>query len=335
MILRNATRWFIPLLLVIVNFGIIYCYCEGQSFADQVAHRDQHFQGEYTGVIESESGPKKMGVQVIALGKGEFRAVGYTGGLPGDGWNGKAPEVVTTTADKGRITFEGKYANGTLHLGRMDITNKAGKPIGSIPRVQRSSPTLGAKPPAGGRILFDGKHADAWVRTRDRGDGRMTDDGLLIEGHNSKQRFGDHQLHLEFYLPFEPHNRGQGRANSGCYLQGRYEVQILDSFGLEGLDNECGGIYKTARPNINMCFPPGAWQTYDIQFRAARYNDSGEKIENERATVRHNGVIIHEDLELPQRTAGGPLGEGPEDGFLHLQDHSNPVRFRNIWVVEE
>ena len=77
------------------------------------------------------------------------------------------------------------------------------------------------------------------------------------------------------------------------------------------------------------------WQTYDIQFRAARYNEAGEKIENARATVRHNGVIIHEDLELPQRTAGGPLAEGPEDGFLHLQDHSNPVRFRNIWVVEE
>ena len=298
-------------------------------------HRDQSLQGEYMGVIDGENGPKKLGVQVIALGKGEFRAVGYTGGLPGDGWNGKKPELVTTKSDHGRITFEGSYANGTLRQGHMELVSKDGKSIGMLPRVERKSSTLGKKPPAGARVLFDGKNADAWVRTRNRGAGQMTENGLLTEGHNSKQRFGDHQLHLEFYLPFEPHNRGQGRANSGCYLQGRYEVQILDSFGLEGMDNECGGIYKIARPNTNMCYPPGTWQTYDIMFRAARYNDAGEKIDNARATVRHNGVLIHEDLELPQRTAGGPLAEGPEKGFLHLQDHSNPVRFRNVWVIEE
>lgn len=302
--------------------------------ADSSKHRDNVLQGEYMGVIDGEHGPKKLGVQVIALGKGEFRAVGYTGGLPGDGWNGKAPEVVATKSVKGRITFEGDYANGTLRQGQMELV-KDGKVIGTLPRVNRKSPTLGKQPPTGARVLFDGKDADAWQRTGNRGAGQMTADGLLLEGHNSKDRFGDHQLHLEFYLPFEPHNRGQGRANSGCYLQGRYEVQILDSFGLEGLDNECGGIYKIARPNTNMCFPPETWQTYDIQFRAARYNDAGEKTENARATVRHNGVVIHENLELPERTAGGPLAEGPEKGFLHLQDHSNPVRFRNIWVLEQ
>ena len=331
-LIYQAIRRSIPFFFVAISCAMDPVEVRGAA----PVHRDHLLQGEYTGVIESENGSnKKLGVQVIALGKGQFRAVGYTGGLPGDGWNGKAPEVVTTTADKGRITFKGEYADGILRSGKLDLISKEGKAIGSLPRVQRTSPTLGAKPPEGGKILFDGTNADAWVRTRDRGPGQMTDDGLLIEGHNSKQRFGDHQLHLEFYLPFEPHNRGQGRANSGCYLQGRYEVQILDSFGLEGLDNECGGIYKIARPNSNMCYPPGAWQTYDIQFRAARYNAAGEKTQNARATVRHNGVIIHEDLELPQRTAGGPLAEGPEDGFLHLQDHSNPVRFRNIWVVEE
>ena len=305
------------------------------GLSDPGQHRDILLQGEYAGSIKGEKNPKKLGVQVIALGNGVFRAVGYTGGLPGDGWNGKEPEAVTTKADNGRITFAGRYADGTLRQGKLDLVGKDGKAIGSLPKVERRSPTLGKKPPADARILFDGKNADAWLRTRNRGAGQMTPDGLLIEGHNSKDRFGDHQLHLEFFLPFEPHNRGQGRANSGCYLQGRYEVQILDSFGLEGLDNECGGIYKIARPNTNMCYPPGTWQTYDILFRTARYNAAGEKSENARATVHHNGVVIHEDLELPERTAGGPLAEGPETGFLHLQDHSNPVRFRNIWVLEQ
>ena len=309
----------------------------GTGYAEDAKpkHRDISLQGDYMGVVEGKEGPKKLGVQVIALGSGIFRAVGYMGGLPGDGADGGPVEEVTTKADKGRIRFEGKYADGTLRMGKMELVDKEGKKIGELTRLERKSPTLEKKPPAGARVLFDGKHADQWVRTRDRGEGQMTADGLLIEGHNSKDRFGDHQLHLEFFLPFEPHHRGQGRANSGCYVQGRYEIQILDSFGLAGLDNECGGIYKIARPNVNMCYPPGAWQTYDILFRAARFDDEGNKLENARATVRHNGFVIHEDLELPQRTAAAPLQEGPEDGFLHLQDHSNPVRFRNIWVIEK
>jgi hypothetical protein len=118
------------------------------------------------------------------------------------------------------------------------------------------------------------------------------------------------------------------------YVHGRYEVQILDSFGLEGKDNECGGIYQIAEPDVNMCFPPLAWQTYDADFQAARYDDQGNKTANARLTVRHNGVVIHDDLELPRATPGR-YGEGPEPGPLFLQDHGNPVVFRNIWIVEK
>ena len=109
---------------------------------------------------------------------------------------------------------------------------------------------------------------------------------------------------------------------------------MLDSFGLAGLDNECGGIYSIAAPRVNMCYPPMSWQTYDINFTAAEFDGNGNKTRNARMTVRHNGVVIHEDLELPKRTAASPLPEGPNDGFLHLQDHGNEVRYRNIWVVE-
>ena len=156
-------------------------------------------------------------------------------------------------------------------------------------------------------VLFNGKSAKNFKP------GKMTEDGLLMEGANSIEKFQSHKLHLEFRLPYEPTRRGQGRANSGCYLQARYEVQILDSFGLAGKHNECGGIYSIKDPDLNMCFPPL----------------------HARITIRHNGVLIHDNVELPKRTTASPLAEGPQPGFLHLQDHSNPLRFRNIWVVKK
>ena len=129
-----------------------------------------------------------------------------------------------------------------------------------------------------------------------------------------------------------PYARGQGRGNSGFYAQGRYEVQILDSFGLSGENNECGGIYTIGKPKVNMCLPPLSWQTYDVDYTAAEFKD-GKKVKNARMTVRHNGVLIHENLDLTHATTAAPMREGPENGPVYLQNHGNPVRFRNIWVV--
>lgn len=149
----------------------------------------------------------------------------------------------------------------------------------------------------------------------------------------TKQRFGDVQVHIEFRTPFMPEAREQGRGNSGVYLQGRYEVQILDSYGLEGAWNECGGLYKVAAPRVNMCAPPLQWQTYDITFHAPRYDEAGNKTQDALLTVLHNGVVIHNHAAVPGETTAAAGGAADEAGPLYLQDHGNPVWYRNIWAV--
>jgi hypothetical protein len=149
----------------------------------------------------------------------------------------------------------------------------------------------------------------------------------------SKEKFKDFDLHIEFRLPFMPDQTGQKRGNSGVYMQGRYEVQVLDSYGLSGEDNECGGIYKVARPRVNMCAPPGQWQTYDVTFKAAQFDAAGNKIKPAQITVLHNGVPIHENLFIPAPTGGAIDLKENETGGLMLQDHGDLVQYRNIWIV--
>jgi hypothetical protein len=289
---------------------------------------EYQIQGEYAAEIEQDGVRQRVGVQIIALGDGKFRAVGFKGGLPGENANVERqtpPVDGQLEGEKAVFIHEGLRAE--VQEGVLSIIAPDGNVVLTAKRIERRSPTLGAKPPEGAVVLFDGSRADAFQG------GRMTDDGLLMEGATSKERFQDFTLHLEFRTPFMPHARGQARGNSGCYLQGRYEVQILDSFGLEGKHNECGGIYETRDPDVNMCLPPLQWQTYDIDYTAARYDAQGNKIANARITVRHNGVLVHENVELPKATRAAPLAEGPEPGPVFLQNHGNPVRFRNIWVV--
>jgi hypothetical protein len=186
---------------------------------------------------------------------------------------------------------------------------------------------LGKRAPKGALVLFNGKNTDAWVN------GRMTDDHLLLEGTQTKQNFKDFTLHLEFRTSFMPKARGQGRSNSGVFLDGRYEIQVLDSFGLNGENNECGGVYSLVKPAVNMCLPPLTWQTYDIEFQAPVFDADGKKTRNAVVTVYHNGVLIHDKVEIPRGTAGGQ--EGPALGPIQCMNHGNPVRYLNIWVVEK
>lgn len=287
-------------------------------------------QGEYLGDVQTDDGVKRIGVQIVAKGKGKFVAVGYVGGLPGDGWVGPDDKYQTDGVMKNGVVTIGvvEVAGATVKDGVLTIKTIGDTVMGELKKTVRQSPTLGAKPPEGAVVLFDGKSADEWEG------GRMTADGLLIPGVTSKKKFQSGTLHVEFRTPYMPQDSGQARGNSGCYLQGRYEVQVLDSFGLEGKDNECGGLYSVRDSSLNMCFPPLTWQTYDIDFTAATYDGAGKVTKGARITVRLNGVVVHNNVELPNRkTTAAPVEVGPEPGPIYLQDHGNPVRYRNVWFV--
>ncbi len=265
--------------------------------------------------------------QVIALGSNNFRLVIYQGGFPGAGWDQNNKTVVEGKREADRINFavapngfKHNLANGVL------TTISTGGDEYTMKKVQRASPTLGAKPPSGAIVLYDGSNVDAWNNAH------VDDRKLLAAGATTKQKFGDFSLHAEFLLPFKPLGRGQDRGNSGVYLQDRYEVQVLDSFGLKGEDNECGAIYSQVAPKVNMCFPPLTWQTYDIDFEAARFDADGKKSKNAVTTVKHNGVTIHDRQEIKGPTGGGKP-EGPTGGGIQLQGHGNPVFYRNVWIV--
>jgi hypothetical protein len=291
---------------------------------------DYAFSGEYVGKIDrSDKPPVKLAAQVVAQGKGQFQIVGYVGGLPGDGWKrGDRQMELTGKRDGGpvSVTHEdsviGEIADGKLTVWNPERTKRL-----ELKKVERKSPTLGAKPPAGATVLFDGSDTDCFI------EGEMNDRKLLWAGATTKPLPADFVLHLEFMIPYMPEDRGQKRANSGVYLHDCYELQVLDSFGLEGFDNECGGLYKLRVPDVNMCLPPLVWQTYDIDFTAPKFDAQGKKTLDGRATIRHNGVVIHADVAL--KYTPGRKDEGPGPRSLHLQKHGNKVQYRNIWVQEK
>jgi hypothetical protein len=267
-----------------------------------------------------------VGLQVIARGDGKFDAVMYLGGLPGAGWDRGNKWSLAGSVSEGVLALEGEdYVvltdghGATLHYAPANTQGQAHK-------TKRVSPTMGLQPPSNAVVLFDGTSVDNFEG------GRITDDGLLDVGPITKMPVRDFRLHLEFRLPYMPYASGQSRGNSGVYIQRRYEVQILDSFGLEGVYNECGALYRQQPPDVNMCLPPLTWQTYDIHFTAARFDDEGNKTASARITVIHNGVTVHDDYEIVNKTGAG-RPEGPDPMPILLQNHSDPVRFRNVWIV--
>jgi hypothetical protein len=201
----------------------------------------------------------------------------------------------------------------------------------------------GAPPAAKGMIvLFSGKAeelASQWVQ---RGSDKpaawkLVEDGMQAQGGDiaTKQEFSDFYLHLEFKVAYMPDAHGQERGNSGVGLLGRYEIQILDSYGIkEPGSGDCGAVYDQVGPLFNACKPPREWQTYDIVFRAPRFAD-GKKTENARVTVLQNGILVQNNQDITKMTGiqyDQYKEEGPS-GPIILQDHGTPIEFRNVWIV--
>lgn len=279
----------------------------GETYTSaEAAGPDFKVQGEYVGEISQA----KWGAQVVARGEGKFDVYFLAGGLPGAGWDTKMRTKAQAVTKDGRIAVEGAGWRAELADGWLTGKTPADEPF-SLRRVERQSPTLGARPPDGAVVLFDGTSADAW------NDGKLTEEKLLGVGTRSKQSFAAGKYHFEFRTPFQPQAGGQGRGNSGVYILGK-EIQVLDSFGLTGEKNECGAFYGYQKPAVNMCLPPLTWQTYDVEIKP---DDKGALL----ATVRHNGVKVHEDFKIAD------AGARPQP--INLQNHGNPVAYCNIWVV--
>jgi hypothetical protein len=200
--------------------------------------------------------------------------------------------------------------------------------------AKRAESSLGAKAPAGALVLFDGNNLEGWVKT----DGKTpadwpAKDGIFTVGHGNimtKKRFGDFQLHLEFNVPYMPKERGQGRGNSGVYLTGNHELQVLDSYGLKLQNNDCGAIYLQIVPSVNASKPPLQWQTYDVTFHKAQV-EQGEVKKKARITIVWNGITTTDNASISVTPGGVGIATG-EDGPLMLQDHGNAVEYRNIWI---
>jgi len=306
----------------------------------------QDVQGLYEGTRTDSAGAHKFEARVVALGKGAYKvfireaSAAVVGGVVKVELDGKTEGDAVTfsgkvgpmglTGDSGMYDWAASYAGGAIK-GTCGPTGKI-----EMKRVERVSPTMGAKCPAGAVVLIDGKNFDEVVAKPGK-DGKpqewkvAADGGVMVAkgGINSKRSFdGSFKMHVEFKNPLMPEARGQGRANSGCFMPNGNEVQVLDSFGMGTYTGGCcGGIYKYKDPDAFDEFslasaPPGQWQTYDIEYTVK--STDGKPADKPVITVFHNGIKIHDNFQLRNNAKGEPF---------QFQDHGNPVQYRNIWVL--
>jgi hypothetical protein len=229
------------------------------------------------------------------------------------------------------------YSTLSLFLLVSALALKAAE-SGKEPKVIDPGP-----PPSDAMILFDGEDLSQWKNTKDGGPAKweVKEGVAIVNGTGNivtKHAFGDCQLHVEWAAPAEVKGQGQGRGNSGIYLQGRYEIQVLDSYDNKTyFDGQAAAVYKQHAPLVNACRKPGEWQTYDIIYHAPRFDSAGNVSRPGTVTVLHNGVLVQDNAEIKGDT--GPAGAPKYRTHaakepLVLQDHGNPVRFRNIWIRE-
>ena len=250
-------------------------------------------------------------------------------------------ERVVFSGHAGGHDWQGQAARGTLRINKQGYGG-----VFEMKRVMKKSPTEGLKPPANALVLleYEPGHKPSleqwkeagWVAAEDgiihRSLGQGARPDLPRGDLYSKREFRNVRLHLEFRIPYEPALREQGRGNSGVILADRYEVQVLDSYGIIAGAGDCASIYGVAPPRLNAAFPPLSWQTYDITFYAPKM-DGPKMARPPRLTVSWNGIKVHEN-QISMTPTGDPKRPNAGSGPLRLQDHGNLVYYRNIWLEE-
>ena len=234
-----------------------------------------------------------------------------------------------------------------LSLAQVDPRWKPNDPDRPIPPViEPASPSTqdaAGHAPSDAVVLFDGKDLSQWVSEDGQPAKWKVADGYFEVVPKSglihtRQAFGDCQLHVEFSEPVPPVGESQERGNSGVFLHGLYEVQVLDTYQNKTYaDGHASAVYGQFPPQVNAARPPGQWQMYDIIFHGPRFDKDGKLLRPARLTVLHNGVLVQDNVELSGPTAHHarpPYKAGPDKLPLALQDHGNPVRYRNIWIRE-
>ncbi len=268
----------------------------------------ENTQFQYIGEYSTDD--KNVFFQVSVLKTKDYLVTTYKGGLPGRGWD-KSPAI-----------------SKKICQTDLDALLKTAQ------KAHYVSPTMGAKAPENATLTMPTGFT-------------KVNDGILPAGGTTAKEVGSFKMHLEFRLPFKPTRNpsNQDKGNSGIYIYNNYEIQVLDTFALDYSTEEypikleslktqwCGCLYKMKQADLNMALPPLTWQTYDIDFTAPVF-EGDKKVVNGRLTVLHNGVKIHDDVELKTGTGAGAEKKQLAKGIINFQDHGNPTVFRNVWLVE-
>lgn len=279
---------------------------------------DDDPQGEYAG----KRGSLVIGMQVVKKEENSFEAIYFPKGLPGvSGKEDPAIRRVEGVSGGTGLSFDFGTWSAVWQPDRLDVRGASGENT-RLQKVFRISPDMGAEPPDGAVVLFkEGK-------IKELENGQVEGNAILLPGCVTRSQFQAFVMHLEFRA-----GDSLRAVPGGVFLQDRYEIRLMNSFGGTGLHRDCGGVPGISPPRLNACLPPFAWQTLQITFSPAVFDDFGKKIRFARLAANLNGVSIHEELRLPKTTRGAPKEEGSSSGPIRFIGNRNELGFRNVWVL--